>query len=489
MKAIVGRKQETAFLQEVLISQEAEFVSVYGRRRVGKTYLIREFFQSKGFYIEFTGIKDANKRHQLKIFTEKLSQVFYPTLQLKPPTNWHDALMLLSEALEKQAKGKKIILFFDELPWMATKKSGLVQAIDYFWNTRWSQWSRFKFIACGSAASWMLDHLINAKGGLHNRVTRSLLLKPFDLVQTRAFLESQDIRLKLKQIVDIYLVMGGIPHYLKQIKKSDSVIQNIDRICFQEDGLLYNEFTRLYSSLFEHPELSMRLMRVIAKCHYGINKEDIAKQVGKTSGGTFDNRLEELEASGFIQRFTPYGHKTRDQFFRVIDPYSLFYLSWIAEFSEKRQIAPQKISHWATVSATPAWYNWAGYAFENLCYQHVDAILTALNLTHISCNIGSWRLNAKRGLKEQQGAQIDLLFDRADDTITLCEIKYSQQIFVVDKNYAKLLANKLQIFERHFGSQKNIDLALITSLGLKANIWSEDLVQHVITLEDFFGCK
>lgn len=487
MQNIIGRKQEIKSLQAVLSSQEAEFMAVYGRRRVGKTFLIREFFQSKGLYIEFTGIKDGNKRHQIEIFTEKLSQIFYPNLQLKPPSNWHEALELLSQALEKQPKSKKIIVFFDELPWMATKKSGLIQAIDYFWNTRWSQWKQFKFITCGSAASWMLDHLINAKGGLHNRVTHTLLLRPFNLIQTQLFLKSYGIDFKPQQILDLYFTMGGIPHYLKQIKKSNSVIQNIDQICFRQDGLLYNEFPRLYSSLFENPELSMRIMRVIAKYHYGISKEDLVKQIGKKSGGTFDKRLEELEVSGFIQRFKPYGHKTRNQFFRVIDPYSLFYLSWIAEFSEQHLIAPQQISYWTTMSQTSVWYNWAGYAFENLCYQHIDSILMALGLTNIPCKMGSWHLIAKkRGVQEQQGTQIDLLFDRADDTITLCEIKYSHQPFVIDKAYAKILANKIQIFEHHFGTQKQIQLVLITTVGLKQNIWSEDLIHHVITLDDFF---
>lgn len=487
MKDIIGRKQETALLENILTSKDAEFLAVYGRRRVGKTFLIREFFQSKGIYVEFTGVKDGDKHHQLKIFTEKLSQTFYPTLQLKPPSNWHDALELLSDSLEKQPKSKKIILFFDELPWMATKKSGLLQAIDYYWNTRWSQWKRLKFITCGSAASWMLDHLINAKGGLHNRITQSLLLRPFNLRQTQEFLQSYGINFKPKQIVDLYLVMGGIPHYLKQVKRNHSVIQNIDRICFQQDGLLYQEFSRLYTALFEDPELSMRLVRTIAQYHYGVSKEDLVKKIGKTSGGTFDKRLEELEISGFIQRFVPYGHKKRNQFFRVIDPYSLFYIFWIEDFSEKRRIASQKTSYWATASQTPAWYNWAGYAFENLCYQHIDELLIALNLTHIACKIGSWRLIAQPRLKEQQGAQIDLLFDRDDDTITLCEIKYSQHAFVIDKDYAKNLANKIHVFERHFNSKKQINLVLITASGLKNNIWSEDLVNQVITLEDFIN--
>jgi uncharacterized protein len=486
MKNIIGRNQEIQQLNEILISNEAEFVAVYGRRRVGKTFLIREFFQKKGFYIEFTGVKDGGKHHQLARFTEKLTQIFYPDVQIRPFASWHEAFKLLTNELEKLPKSKKIVLFFDELPWMATKKSGLMQALDYFWNTCWSQWRQLKLIVCGSAASWMLDHLINAKGGLYNRLTRTLLLSPFDLTQTQLFLKSNSLDFKHKPILDIFLIMGGIPHYLKQIKKSKSIIQNIDSICFQPDGLLFNEFSRLYPSLFDDPELSMRIMRIIAQHHYGIGKEKIITLAGKQSGGRFDKRLEELEASGFIQRFIPYGHKIRDQFFRVIDPYSLFYLSWIAEFAEQRIIMPKHKSYWTTISGTPAWYSWAGYAFENVCYQHIDKILTALGLTNIPCKIGSWNYSPQKNSLDQQGAQIDLLFDRADDTITLCEIKYSNQAFVIDKAYAKVLANKIQTFERYFPTSKQIHLALITTIGLKKNIWSEELIQQVITLDDLF---
>jgi AAA+ ATPase superfamily predicted ATPase len=486
MQSIIGRQLEIAQLQEIHSSKEAEFLAVYGRRRVGKTFLIREFFQSKGFYLEFTGAKDGGKKHQLALFTEQLSKIFSPQFPLKPPATWHDALNLLSTALEKQAlKKQKIILFFDELPWMATKKSGLIQAIDYFWNTQWSQWKNFKFIVCGSAASWMLDHLINAKGGLYNRLTRSLLLRPFSLSQTQQFLLHHKIILKPKQILDLYLMMGGVPHYLKQIKKSLSVIQNIEKICFRVDGLLFNEFPRLYASLFDNPELSMRIMRAIAKKHYGISKEELVRQIGKKSGGTFDKHLRELETSGFIQRFIPYGHKARNQFFRIIDPYSLFYLSWIADFAEQRFMTPTQSTYWSTMSQTPAWYSWAGLAFENICFLHIDNILSALDLHHIPCKIGSWQLIGKK--KEIQGAQIDLLFDRADDTITLCEIKYSHQPFIIDKAYAKTLAQKIAVFEQNFNTPKHVRCALITTFGLKPNIWSEDLVDQVITLEDLLG--
>ncbi len=485
MKKVIGREREIQLLQEVWNSTKAEFVAVYGRRRVGKTYLIREFFQSKGFYLEFTGVKDGNKHEQLARFTETLARKFYPEISLQPPPTWHAAFELLSSELMKLPKSKKVTLFFDELPWMATKKSGLIQALDYFWNTRWSQWRQLKLIVCGSAASWMLDHLINAKGGLYNRLTHTLQLSPFNLLQTKQFLSSRGFHWKPIHVADLYLVMGGIPHYLEQIKKSKSVIQNIDSICFQQDGLLYNEFSRLYPALFDDPELSIRIMRIISKHHHGVSKEILVREVGKTTGGRFDKRLDELAASGFIQGFIPYGHKKRDQFFRVTDEYTLFYLKWIAEFAEHRSIALQNKSYWTTVSNTSAWYSWAGYAFEILCFKHIDNILEALGIAHIPCKIGSWRY-APLKKSSETGAQIDLLFDRADHVITLCEIKYSHKPFVIDKAYAQNLKNKIETFERHFPTHKQVNLALITPFGLKPSIWSEELVSHEIDLLDLF---
>ena len=277
--------------------------------------------------------------------------------------------------------------------------------------------------------------------------------------------------------------MGGIPHYLEQIKKSKSVAQNIDSICFQQDGILYHEFSRLYPALFDNPELSIRIMRSIARRHYGISKEDLIQELGKTSGGRFDKRLDELAASGFIQGFVPYGHKKRDQYFRVTDEYTLFYLDWIAEFAEQRVLTLKNTAYWAGVSNTPAWYNWAGYAFENFCLKHIDHIMRALGIEHIPCKIGSWR-HAPPRKSPELGTQIDLLFDRADNTITLCEIKYSHGPFAVDKAYAQQLKNKIEVFERYFHTNKQVNLVLITPVNLKPSIWSDELISQSINLLD-----
>lgn len=375
------------------------------------------------------------------------------------------------------------MIFIDELPWLATKKSGLLQAIDYYWNLHWSKLPKLILVVCGSAASWMLDNLVNTKGGLYNRLTKRIHLEPFNLKETKEFLESRSIRLTEKQILDLYMAIGGIPYYLKEIEKGDSAAQTIDKLCFQRQGLLVKEFENLYRALFDQAEVNLAIVRAIAKSPNGISREELIDKTGITSGGTLNKRLEELTASGFIHCFIPYGHSSRDRFYRLIDEYSIFYLKWI-EPLQQTGFSPHE-GYWESMVHSGALSSWAGYAFESVCLKHSDQIRNALGIGKIPCKIGSWRLTPKKGSKED-GTQIDLLFDRTDDAITLCEIKYSERPFAVDKACAKGLANKIEVFERYFPTNKQIFLSLVSTLGMKTTIWSEELIDKEVTLKDLF---
>ncbi len=280
---------------------------------------MRRLFESKGVFIQVTGIKDGSLADQLKHFSEGFAAAFYKGAVLQPPANWYDALQLLTEKIKELPNSKKVTIFLDELPWLATKKSELLQNLDVFWNTLWSDMPNVKLIVCGSAASWMLDKLINAKGGLHNRLTTIVKLEPFTLAETKLLLLKQGINYTNKQILDIYMAFGGIPHYLTQVKKSLSPLQNINNICFHEDGLLY----------FEKADISIAIIKEIAKHRDGVLSDDLVKRLGMSSGGTFVNRLNELVAAGFIELFVPYGRVVRDHYYRIVDEYTMFYLTWI----------------------------------------------------------------------------------------------------------------------------------------------------------------
>ena len=481
---IVGREREVEILDAIWSSKEAEFIAIYGRRRVGKTHLIREYFKNKGIYFETSGAKDKPLKVQLSNFVKSISHTFFKDIPLQIPQSWDEIFDLLTTELKKVSKGQKTILFLDELPWMATKKSGLLQSLDYYWNLHWSKIPNVILIACGSAASWILEKLIYAKGGLHKRITSKILLEPFNLKETQAFLKSLSLKFNQKQILDIYMAIGGIPYYLKGISKGLSAAQNIEAICFQKNGLLYNEFSNLFEALFDEAAVNLAIVRAIVKQGNEISRETLSQMIGIKSGGTLNKRLEELEASNFIQSYLPYGKTKRDRFYRVIDEFSLFHLQWIEPFL-KTGIGLNEPGYWQNRVNTPSVNAWSGYAFENICLKHSYQIRQALGIDKIACSTGRWHYFPKKGSKEQ-GAQIDLLFDREDGIISLCEIKYSNTPFTIDKDYGKLLLKKSEVFAEKIKTSKQIELAMVAAAGLKPNLWSEELIQNTITLNDLF---
>lgn len=487
-KNIIGRKEDLETLKDLRNAKTANFVAVYGRRRIGKTFLIREYFCDKGIFLEVTGVKKLAASKQLANFSRALSKAFLNNLQLQSPVSWHDAFELLTQQIKAVRRDKKVIIFLDELPWLASKKSDLLPALDYYWNREWSRIPNLILIVCGSAASWMLDHIVNAKGGLHKRVTKHIALGPFNLRETEEFLKkSQKINLKRKQIIDLYMATGGIPFYLKEAKKGYSASQIIDSLCFQKNGILLNEFENIFRALFDKADVNIDIIRAIAKSGNLISREELIKELKIQSGSGLNRRLKELEASHFIQCFVPLGKKVRDRFYRITDEYSLFYLKWLDPLLRSGTFKGQN-GYWQKINNTPAKSTWAGYAFESICFKHIEHIRRALEIQgHYQS--GSWKYaSRKRGDK---GAQIDLLFDRDDGTITLCEIKYCDKHFTIEKAYAQALDKKKEVFSMNYPSSrqptgKQIFLAMLTPLGVKKNMYSEDLVHNEVTLDDLF---
>ncbi len=487
-KKIIGRKKEIEVLSHVRGSKKAEFIAVYGRRRVGKTFLIREYFKNKGLYLETAGVKNLSLPLQLKNFAKALSKTFFKDHPVKTPHSWSDAFEQLTQLIKEAPKNKKIIIFLDELPWLAAKRSGLMQALEYNWNLFWSQIPNMILVVCGSAASWMLEHVVNAKGGLYNRLTKKLLLKPFGLKETKQFLQAQGILLTNRQILDVYMVMGGVPYYLTEIRKGQSSAQIIDNLCFKENGVLFDEFKNLFRSLFDHAEINSEIVRQIADKGV-LSREQLINTTHLSSGGTLNKRLDELEASGFIKTFIPLGKLKRDKVYRVIDEYALFYLKWIEPLLKTGMHSGEK-GYWSKISKQPIKTTWAGFAFESVCLKHIDQITHALDLDDIHYKCGSWIYRPPKKSSDI-GAQIDLLIDRDDHVLSLCEIKYTDKVFTIDKPYARALLNKIDTVERNYPttgkpSKKQIFLVLITTLGVKKNIYSEDLVQSALVLEDLF---
>lgn len=480
------RENEVNILQNLLESDRPEFLAIYGRRRVGKTYLINQFFSNQDvIYFRVTGEKNGAIEQQIERFVDAIGKAFYPGITLKACQDWDAAFHLLTECIEKSESNKKIVLFMDEFPWMATPKSGLLGQLDYYWNHTWSNNSRVKLIICGSSASWIIRKILRNKGGLHNRITSQIRLAPFKLSDTQRFLQQNGIKLNQKQIIEIYMLTGGIPYYLSHIKKGLSATQIIEQLAFGQASPLLSEFDVLFSSLFNHAERHIALIKNIAKRRYGIEQSTLLETMGTDFQGQKGLVcLQELVDAGFIMRHIPYGRKRNGIYYRVIDEYTLFYLKWIEPIKATlvHEGAPE--GYWAQLHNTPSWQSWSGLTFETICYKHAHFIARALNLTPAALPY-TWRYIPSKGSNES-GAQIDLLFDRQDQAITLCEIKFNQTPYTFSKQDAINMEQKKAIFLEKTKIKKQVFFALICANGVKNNAYIDVYIDQVITLDALF---
>lgn len=484
---IVGRKEELRILEQLLYSDKPEFLAIYGRRRIGKTFLIRNFFERKDLiYFDVTGTKDGTLSDQVNHFTKRIGEVFYNGANLVSYKNWDRTFEVLTEAIKMIPDSKKIILFFDEFPWMATKNSKLLQHLDYYWNQYWSKNNNVKLIICGSSASWIIEKIINSKGGLHNRLTKEIFLEPFDLLNARDFLAKQKIFLTNKQITQIYMITGGIPFYLSKIEKGLSAVQNIEKLAFSSKSFFLNEFDNLFSALFDRYDIYIETIRTIAKRKYGVDQEELLKNMGKALHGKGGkNILKSLQDTSFIVALKPLFHKKKGIYYKAIDEYILFYFYWIEPIRDTLLKKGLSKGYWDKIQTSSAWHSWAGYSFESICYEHLPQIKKKLNLSPTAIP-STWRYAPTKNTNDH-GTQIDLLFDRDDDAITICEIKYTSQLFVIDKQYASELINKVEVFKEKTKTTKQIFITMISANGLKSNAYSEKLISGVVTLDDLFS--
>lgn len=487
LEKMVGREEEQADLEEFYCSKRAEFLAIYGRRRIGKTMLIRHFFKGKkgSVFMNATGTLHGEMREQIDNFVRQIGEAFYQGAQLKSGKNWNEAFKILTDAIKTVPSKNKIILFFDEFPWMETKNSKLLQNLDYFWNQHWSNDSRIKLIICGSSATWIIKKIINNKGGLHNRITRKIHLEPYNLRDTKRYLSCRGVKLNNQQITQLYMVTGGVPYYLSYVERGLSAAQNIENLAFRRKSFLLEEFNNLFAALFEDAEAYISIVRTIAKNRYGIEQKELFSRIKDFSkGGRGIDKLKALEDAGFIIRFKPHLHSRKGIYCKVIDEYTLFYFDWIEPIKETLVIRGMKRNYWDCIQITPEWYSWSGYSFEAICYKHILQISDALNMSPTAIS-NTWRYAPTKGSKEQ-GAQIDLLFDRKDDAITICEIKYTARPFEINKQYAAQLKKKMGIFKSVTRTNKQLFLVIISASGIKRNIYAEDMIDAVVTLEDLF---
>ncbi|MFK7935118.1 MAG: ATP-binding protein [Saprospiraceae bacterium] len=473
---LIGRAQEQAVLEKALQSNRAEMVSVIGRRRIGKTFLVKTIYQ-ENLVFELTGTQNAPLAEQLLNFTYAPQLSADNLLLPKPPANWMEAFYILIKYLKKLPKDRKPVIFLDEVPWLATHRSGFLRALSFFWNS-WAVNQNIVIVICGSAASWMIQKVVNHTGGLHNRITRRIHLAPFTLAETEHYLRVNNrVKLNRYHILQIYMAMGGIPHYLKEVEVGKSAAQIIEKVCFSKTGLLRDEFSNLYTALFDHSDNHIAIVRTLAQKRRGMNRTELIKTAKLPNGGSVSKALVELEQSGFIDIFQAYGNKKNNKVYRLTDEYSIFYLQFIEpnrkEFGDV----------WKELSQTQAYKIWCGFTFENICLKHTPQIKKAMSIGGVYTAVSTF---LQRGTNDDKGAQIDLVLDRKDDIINIFEIKFHNKSFTISKTYAEDLQNKLDVFAEQTKTKKHLFLTMLTTFGITENEHSLGLVDQSLTLDDLF---
>ena len=468
---IIGREEELQELNGYLHSGKPEFLVVYGRRRVGKTFLIREFLNGE-FFFSHTGLATGGNAVQLAEFNKSLRRVRGENH--KQAIDWLDAFDCLRAHIEQSEAGRKVV-FIDELPWMDTHKSLLLPALEHFWNGWASSRNDVFLIVCGSSASWVVSKLLLDKGGFYGRVTGRLHIKPFTLKECEEFFRSSGIVYSRYQMVESYMIFGGIPYYLSLMSKSLGFTQNVDKLCFREGGALRDEYELLYRSLFRNPEGHMAVVEALAKKRAGISRDAILKGSGLTDGGGFTRILRELEISGFIRRYNGYGKKKRDALYQLTDPFTVFLLRFI------KDTAAVDTPFWSVYIDDGSHRAWTGYAFEQVALAHIEQIKRKLQIAGVLSRQYSWRSSGS-----VPGAQIDLVIDRNDGVINLCEIKYCRDEYMIDAAYEKQLQKRTEMFRRETGTRSALHTTFITTYGLALNEHSAH-VQSVVTMEDLFS--
>jgi hypothetical protein len=412
----------------------------------------------------------------LQNFSLQLANFTQSPIPPKTPENWLEAFFILAKHLDSLPKDKKQVVFLDEVPWLAGHRSGFLMGLSWFWNS-WAETRNIVVVICGSAASWMIQKIVNDRGGLHNRITKRIFLNPFNLHETESYLNHRKLFYNRYQIVQLYMALGGIPHYLDGIETGKSAVQNINDLCFLKNGLLQDEFSRLYPSLFGNAANHLSVVQALAQSRQGLTRPDIIKMANLPEGGNASKVLEELEQSGFISSYYPFGKQKKDMLFRLTDEYSLFYL----RFVEKNKQNGADV--WNALSQTQGAKIWAGYAFENLCYKHIGQIKKALGISGIYATSSTF---VKKGSGSEKGAQIDLLLDRNDQVINLFEIKFYNTAIQLTEADAQNLRDRMRVFREETGSKKHLMITFISTFGLQHNQYSLGLVESQLTMDALF---
>lgn len=473
MNPIIARTSEIETLERKYNTQKSEFVIIYGRRRIGKTFIVNNVFADR-FTFTYVGARQQNPQKQLQRFALQLKKytgsAFVPAL-----SNWEDAFNALRTLIDSRPKEERKVIFFDEMPWIDTPRSAFVEALEYFWNAWAAQRNDILFIACGSATSWMVNKLIKNQGGLHNRITEQIYLRPFRLGECEEYLHANGCIWDRYTILQCHMAMGGVPYYMSLLNPEQSLAQNIDRLFFAKNAPMREEFDELFNALFNQADKYIEVINALSKNKEGLLRSEI---ISKTtlSGGNLTKILDNLERCDFIETYARYKSTKRNTLYRISDPYTLFYLKFLKDMNTKDDHWWTNNMHSHSVEA------WQGFSFETICLSHLEQIKQKLGISGISTSASTWRTLGNNDVK---GTQIDLVIDRADRIINLCEMKFSEEPYIITKEYEERLRNRMAIFKAETQTKKSLATTMVTTYGILRGIHS-GIVQSEVKMDDLF---
>ena len=473
---MIGRKKEIHILEELYSGNKAEFVAIYGRRRIGKTYLVDEIFRDR-ITFRHAGLSPVEMNNSAKSPLKSQLEAFYYSLILagmkksKCPKDWLEAFFMLESYLQSIDRGERMLIFLDELPWMDTSKSGFITAFESFWNS-WACNKNIMLIVCGSANSWIMNELINNHGGLYGRVTHEIKLEPFSLKECEECLKDKHIEYSRYDIVQTYMIFGGIPYYLNYLNRNLSLAANVDELFFGKNALLKIEYDRLFASVFKNAEMAKKIVELLSTKNIGYTRKEISEKIKVSNSGEFGKLLNSLIVSDFVVSYVPFGEGKRNEKYKLVDPFCLFYLKFVKNSETINE------SFWSNNVNSQSIVSWRGFAFENVCFNHIKQIKEGLGISGVVSKQSAW-------IDQEDGVQIDLIIERKDNIVNMCEIKFYSDVFKVDKNYDMLLRKRVSVLSNHLLKKCAIHNTLITTYGIKDNEYKWSF-NSVITMDDLF---
>ncbi len=473
---LVARSAETDELKRCERSGKSELVCVYGRRRVGKTYLVEQTF-SGSFAFRATGVEGGNMRQQLKSFNQRLQEHGDP--QRTIPKNWFEAfsrldIVLSREDAARSPYGKKVV-FLDEFPWFATARSEFLMAFGEFWNRRGTAGDDIMVVICGSATSWIVGNVLENTGSLYNRVTSQVYLEPFCLGDAERFFVDRGFGWTRSQIAESHMVFGGLPYFLELLDPNESLRANIERLCFAPHALLAHESSKLLEATLKKSPAYDRLLSYLAKHRCGVEKQACFEQTGLAKG-TFARAVDDLLKCGYIREFKVPTKRGKPLFLQLVDPFLLFHYRFLSKKSGDR------VGSWSDCIQDEARYkSWRGCSFEILCVLHEAQIKRALGISGVRTRCYPWTSDQGAG-----GAQIDLVIERDDGIINICEMRCTDRPFSMDAATEASLLNKVDVFKRETGAKNPVKIVVVSASGI-AGVAHTEYISRTITLDDLFA--